>query len=120
MRDKRYRYIRNLTPEENFSNVVFRNAYYKEWLAKAAAGDEHAMRVTDNYRRRPAEELYDCDSDPWNLNNLAEDPEHATIKSDLSKQLDSWMKQQGDQGQATELAAHQHQNRGNKKKKKKK
>ena len=120
VRDKRYRYIRNLTPEENFSNVVFRNAYYKEWLAKAAAGDEHAMRVTDNYRRRPAEELYDCDSDPWNLSNLAEDPEHATIKSDLSKQLDSWMKQQGDQGQATELAAHQHQNRGNKKKKKKK
>ena len=118
VRDQRYRYIRNLSPEEDFSNVVLKQAYYREWLAAAAAGNEHAKRVTDRYRRRPAEELYDCDADPWNLTNLAEDPEHATIKSDLSDQLDAWMKQQGDLGQATELAAHQHQARNRNKKKK--
>jgi hypothetical protein len=46
---------------------------------------------------------------------LAEDPALASIKSDLSNQLDDWMSQQGDLGQATELKADEHQARGRKK-----
>ncbi|MFT5108837.1 MAG: N-sulfoglucosamine sulfohydrolase, partial [Pseudoalteromonas tetraodonis] len=117
VRDKRYRYIRNLSPEVDFKNTVYTHPYFKEWLAKAEAGDEQAKQITGRYTKRPAEELYDCDSDPWNLTNLAGDPEHATIVTELSEQLDRWMKQQGDLGQATELAAKEHQKRGGKKKK---
>ena len=117
VRGKRYRYIRNLTPETKFQNTVFKHPYFLEWLAKAAAGDGHAKMITSNYSKRPAEELYDCDQDPWNLNNLAGAEQLAAIRSNLSKQLDDWMRQQGDQGQATELAANEHQARNRQRKK---
>ena len=116
VRGKRYRYVRNLTPDVPFQNIVYTHPYYKEWLAKAEGGDEQAKKLTGRYSTRPGEELFDCDADPWNLNNLAGDPKFAEIKSDLSNRLDDWMKQQGDLGQATELAAKDHQKRGKKKK----
>ncbi|MGI9239745.1 MAG: sulfatase family protein, partial [Verrucomicrobiales bacterium] len=116
VRGKRYRYIRNLTPEETFRNIVSKHPYYEEWLAKAAGGDAHAQEVTQRYSTRPGEELYDCQTDPWNLNNLAGNAEFVSVKSDLSNRLDDWMRQQGDMGQATELEAHKHQSKGRKKK----
>ncbi|MDC0252359.1 sulfatase atsG, partial [bacterium] len=50
-------------------------------------------------------------------NNLADSPEHVEIKKELRKQLDAWMKECGDLGQGTELAAYEHQ--GDKSKKNK-
>ena len=47
--------------------------------------------------------------DPWELNNLAAKVGFAKIKAELGKQLDSWMKQQGDAGVATELLANERQ-----------
>lgn len=41
--------------------------------------------------KRPAEELYDCQADPWQLTNLAEKPEHAAVKAKLRAALDQWM-----------------------------
>ena len=117
VRGEKHRYIRNLTPDVPFQNVVHKHPYYMEWLAKAEAGDDFAREITSRYAKRPGEELYDCDADPWNLVNLAGDPKFAAIKSNLSNRLDDWMKQQGDLGQATELAAHEHQKRGGKKRK---
>ena len=117
VRGKRYRYIRNLSPEAKFQNVVFTHPYFREWLAAAEAGDARAKELTARYSSRPGEELYDCESDPWNLNNLAADPALAAIKSGLSNRLDDWMRQQGDQGQITELEAREHQGGGRKKKK---
>ena len=117
VRGNRYRYIRNLTPEVKFQNTVSTHPYFKEWLAAAEAGDARAKELTGRYSSRPGEELYDCESDPWNLNNLAANPALAAIKSDLSNRLDDWMRQQGDQGQATELEAREHQGGGRKKRK---
>ncbi len=45
---------------------------------------------------RPGEELYDISSDPDCLTNLADDPEHAAIKSELREQLDRELTEQGD------------------------
>ena len=55
--------------------------------------------------KRPAKELYDLQTDEFEMHNLAADPQHAAIKAKLAKQLDAWMQQQGDQGTATELKA---------------
>jgi uncharacterized sulfatase len=107
-RNERYRYIRNLTPEVKFQNWATNPANsqsWAEWEAKAAAGDPDAMVAVRRYTTRPAEELYDCERDPWNRHNLIEDPAYAAVKARLSGELDAWMAQQGDQGQATELAA---------------
>jgi N-sulfoglucosamine sulfohydrolase len=57
---------------------------------------------------RPAEELYDLKEDPWELKNLATDPAQAVVKTELSTELDRWMKQQNDRGMQAELAVTPH------------
>ena len=52
------------------------------------------------FHHRPAEELYLVDADPYELTNLAADPKHAKAKQRLAKELDAWMKRQGDPGAA--------------------
>ncbi len=105
VRDGRYRYIRNLTPEAVFKNAATTESTFKTWQSLAAAGDAHAQRLVHDYQHRPAEELYDSETDPWNRVNLIADPNFASVRDELRSQLDTWMKQQGDEGQATEMKA---------------
>jgi uncharacterized sulfatase len=46
---------------------------------------------------RPAEELYDLQNDPYEVNNLAGKKEYAKIQRSLSSKLDKWLKE-ADQG----------------------
>ena len=39
------------------------------------------------FGKRSSEELYDCQKDPQQLTNLADDPDYAEIKKKLSDQL---------------------------------
>ena len=108
---KKHRYIRNLNHTEVFKNVVTRPGgdkadFWMSWVEKGMSGDAHARAMTARYQHRPAEELYDVESDPHCLNNLIDDPKYAAIKTELSQRLDAWMKSQGDQGAATEALAH--------------
>ncbi len=105
VRDTRYRYIHNLTPEVKFQNAATKEPTFKTWEKMAAAGDANAQRLVHDYQHRPAEELFDCEADPWNRTNLATDPKFAAQLASLRAQLDGWMKQQGDAGQATEMKA---------------
>ena len=105
VRDSRYRYILNLTPEATFQNAATSDPTFKTWQAMAAAGDAHAKRLVHDYQQRSAEELYDCESDPWNRTNLIADKKLAAVRDELRAKLDAWMKQQGDEGQATEMKA---------------
>jgi len=105
VRDARYRYVRNLTPEITFSNAATRGDIWESWVAAAKAGDPVAREAVSRYQHRPAEELYDAEADRWNARNLAGDPALAAVKARLSAQVDAWMKAQGDRGQATELDA---------------
>jgi uncharacterized sulfatase len=43
--------------------------------------------------------------DPWNRTNLITDTKLEGIREKLRRELDQWMKVQGDLGQATELKA---------------
>ncbi|MEN1680036.1 MAG: sulfatase [Planctomycetota bacterium] len=119
VRSDRYRYVRNLTPDAEFSNAAMKKREWREWNARAAAGDEHAAALVNRYVRRPAEELFDCEADPHCMTNLADDPTLASIKAELSAKLDDWMRQQGDEGQATEMRAKERQGGREKKEKKK-
>lgn len=105
VRDERYRYIRNLTPDATFQNAATKDPTFKTWEKMAAAGHASAQRLVHDYQHRPAEELYDCVADPWNRNNLIADSALAHVRDELSGQLDAWMKQQGDEGQPTEMKA---------------
>ncbi|MGB1259943.1 MAG: sulfatase family protein, partial [Akkermansiaceae bacterium] len=46
--------------------------------------------------KRPAEELYDCAQDPFQLHNLADQPNHTTTLKNLRIQLDKELQKTGD------------------------
>jgi arylsulfatase A-like enzyme len=48
------------------------------------------------FAKRPAEELYDCRTDPWQRNNLAANPAYSATRRQLAGRLDAWMKQTAD------------------------
>ena len=104
--DGRYRYIRNLRPENIYiekhlmgikGNGALNNPYWQTWIFDTAA-DERTYSLVQRYMHRPAEQLYDTANDPYELNNLAENRAVSDIKSKLSAELDRWMKSQGDPG----------------------
>ncbi len=105
VRDERFRYIRNLSPDVIFQNATTHEPMFATWQRMAEAGDAQAKKLVHNYQHRPAEELYDCEVDPWNQTNLASSPLYAQQLATLRAQLDSWMRGQGDEGQATEMKA---------------
>ncbi len=119
VRDQRFKYILNLTPEVTFTNACTKSETFLSWRA-AAKDDPDAADKVRRYMHRPAIELYDIQSDPFEWNNLADDPQYADVKTRLRDSLVTWMKDQGDLGQATELAAHEHQARYLRKKPRKK
>ena len=88
---------------------MMKSAWWKSWVRAAGLGQTHAQAMVDRFQNRPAEELYDCESDPWNLHNLAEDIAYQTTKTTLTEALHQWMKDQGDLGQETERMALQRQ-----------
>lgn len=106
--NRQYRYIRNLTPDAEFKNTATKGVLWKSWNTAARKDDFAAQRVHD-YCYRPAEELYDIVNDPYEMKNLAANPAFAAIKNELSAALDSWMLQQGDKGQETEMKAFERQ-----------
>lgn len=114
VRSDRFRYIRNLSSEISFQNTMMRSDWWKSWQRKADNGNHHARQMVLRFQERPTEELYDSLNDPWNLNNLANQPEFQDQKKQLSAILDAWMNDQGDLGQATELSAKERQWRNRK------
>lgn len=122
---KTHRYIRNLHPDTTFTNAVTREGgdkanFWMSWVDRADDGDAHAVAMTQKYQHRPAEELYDVTGDPHCLNNLIDDPSLQATRAKLSKQLDRWMKSQGDEGDSTEAIANTRKASAQKKKNKKK
>lgn len=110
VRTNRWKYIRNLKPEAVHTTHMDRakpqdgSAYWKSWVEKAKT-DPAAAAVVERYRRRSAEELYDLDSDPFELRNLAADAQYAETLAGLRARVDAWMTEQGDLGLKTEEAA---------------
>ena len=109
VRDRRWKYIRNLDPDAEHHTHIDRakagdgRNYWDSWV-EAARTDPAVEALVRRYHHRPAEELYDLDADPWELNNLASEPASAEPLARLRAELDSWMKDQGDEGLATERA----------------
>jgi len=55
------------------------------------------QRVIFN-KPRPPEELYDIETDPFETQNLADDPQYRETVSDLREKLYHWMQETGDLG----------------------
>ena len=119
IRDQQYKYIINFTPEVTFRNAIINSDIFRSWEEKAKTDSDAADKVR-RYQHRPGAELYDITQDPLEWHNLADDPKFASVQAKLHGKLIAWMESQGDQGQQTELAAREHQNRNRNKKNNKK
>ncbi len=102
--DGKYHYIRNLKSdslyiEKHVMGVTKWHEYWPSWVFDTAFNERSRMAV-ERYMRRPPEQFYRSDIDPNEMNNLADDKEHAEEKQRLSKELDKWMAGQGDPGAA--------------------
>ncbi|UCH13272.1 MAG: sulfatase-like hydrolase/transferase [Bacteroidales bacterium] len=105
VRDNKYRYIRNYYPLKPYVLwVPYRNRMpVMQELFRLYAEDklEGAQKIwfSDN---RPPEELYDCEKDPHQVNNLADDPEYKDVMRRMSKRLNRWMSNIKDMGNISE------------------
>jgi len=104
--DGRYHYIRNLQNQNLYiekhlmgikGDGKLNNRYWQTWVFNSFDNPK-ALRLIQRYQLRPAEELYDLKSDPYEMSNLIDRSEVTEIKSRLSKALDRWMQSQGDPG----------------------
>lgn len=102
--DKKYRYIKNLTPGITFQNTTTESKMFQAWQEKGKT-DAHAKEMSEKYQKRPGIELYDVENDPYCMNNLADKPEYKKVIARLDKELKKWMDYCGDLGQETEMRA---------------
>ncbi len=68
----------------------------KAWIATRRGEPGNEKYFDFAFGRRPAEELYDLREDPHQVTNVANNPEHARTKGELSARLMSVLKQTGD------------------------
>jgi len=107
IRDSKYKLVLNLTPDKNYHikymmNTDKKDSYWNGWL-KVAETSPSAKKLTDRIVKRPAVEFYDLQQDPYELNNLANDPSHKKQIDNYTAKLKDWMKQQGDKGAAMDI-----------------
>ena len=108
IRDARYRYIRNFTPERPFLQTnEYKERSYPVWnLIKELAAQGKLTPVQDVLAapHMPPEELYDVVDDPYEIHNLADSsvPEHQAARQRLSAALERWIEESNDQGRTPE------------------
>jgi N-sulfoglucosamine sulfohydrolase len=105
VRDARYKYIRNLASDNTYwIGGIHGSKILETWIEDAKNDPALAARC-EWLSHRTAEELYDLDTDLFEMKNIAGDPKFQAIKIRLSKELDKWMAQQNDKGMETETKA---------------
>jgi len=101
VRDKRFKYIRNFNPEKPYAQRI---AYMdlmptmQEWRRLAAQGKLEGPQNLFFQDTKPVHELYDTESDPHEINNLAYEPKYREIRHRMSRALEHWMEEIGDLG----------------------
>ena len=96
-----WKFILNLHPEFSFHTHIDlvpsdNGGFWASWT-NAARTNAHASKVVKHYHQRPAEELYDLRTDPFETNNLAADPRHAERAKTFRAELEVWIRDQSDQ-----------------------
>ena len=108
IRTHRYKYIRNYHPERPYMQFNgYKKQQYPAWtlmLMLAETGALSSVQQQFVQPTRPAEELYDIDADPYEVNNLAGDERYESVQKSLSLQLDGRMQATGDMGETPESA----------------
>ena len=104
VRTNTYRYIRNYYPERPMLQAGYRD----DWPVVMAFKKLHAEDKLNSYQaahwfgERPEEELYDLETDPHQLNNLAQNVAYKNILEEHRVLLQNWMNKTDDKGRYQE------------------
>lgn len=107
VRTDRFRYIRNGFPDRSLMQAQYRDnkPIMTEMKRLKDAGKLSKYQLKHWFGQRPTEELYDIESDPHQMNSLADDPAFSETLTQHRKMLDDWIAKTGDQGQKPESQA---------------
>ena len=96
LRTRRYKYILNLAHQLEYplASDLWGSL---TWQGVLRRGDkQYGQRSVDALLHRPREELYDLETDPQEVHNLAGDADRAELLADLRRQLQQWQKRTAD------------------------
>ena len=108
VRDDRYRYLRNFTPWVPFlADNEYKERAYPVWNLLKELHAQGKLTPPQDFLCQPAmpeEELYDLQTDPWEIHNLAASPapEHQAALKKLRGVLEKWIEDTNDQGRRLE------------------
>ncbi len=89
IRTKRWKYIKNLVPFD----ILFE---MPDDILQSLSGKAYIKDHPEYHSKRPDEELYDLESDPNEIHNIANNPQFAKIKEELSSKLMEFLKSTND------------------------
>ena len=100
VRDQRFKYIRNYRPGQGYYlPVTYRERIptMRELLRMREAGTLNEAQAQWFREGKPREELFDCEADPHELNNVADNPDYSEKLQELRTEMDRWLASIGDQ-----------------------
>ena len=100
IRDKKYRYTKNYMPHRiygQYLSYLWRAPSIGSW-EQAYQNGECNEAQSAFWEPKPAEELYDTEADPWEVNNLADDPNYKEVLERMRKANNDWVLEIKDAG----------------------
>lgn len=110
IRDKRYKYIRNYMPHRIYGqhlSYLWLAANTRSWEREYQEGRCDAVQSIF-WQKKPPEELYDVTADPWEVRNLAVDPDYKDVLERMRRELSRWIRESRDTGFLPEGAMIEH------------
>ncbi|MDX1639201.1 MAG: sulfatase [Balneolaceae bacterium] len=102
IRSHNYKYIRNYHNDFsiNEASTAYRRAYHPIYHVLNILHEKGELNADQQLlvESLPEEELYNLNEDPYELNNLVDDPEYSEELNRLRNELDSWMESVQDKG----------------------
>ncbi len=99
-RDKKYRYVRNYYPNKIYAQYIeylWNAPSMKSWDSAYRAGQLNEVQ-SRFFKKKPVEELYDCQKDPDNINNLAGRKAYSEVQQRMRKATQKWLIDSKDAG----------------------
>ena len=93
VRDKKYRYIRNYYPNKIYAQYIgylWNSPSMRSWDSAYKTGQLNELQ-SRFFKIKPVEELFDCEKDPHNINNLAGKSEYNDVLLRLRAVNEKWI-----------------------------
>ncbi len=99
VRDSRYKYIRNYMPDVPYTqqlDFMYQMPMMQEILTYEKAGKLTPIQSYWLFKKKPKEELYDTQTDPHEIKNLADSPQYTLVLNRMREELARWQGSVGD------------------------